>query len=186
VGGQGQDRLSDRQKRSLLDAFTRLDSSTGQRRFARIDKAEIAAIGEQEPIIRAYLDSLNKLLQTHRFHFGYRVFDEIAQYLHNSHENGMMEFQAAFDQAVFMKVLPKFSGSRARLRAPLFSLLAWALNPVNPESTLKSVHQSFQALDVDAAAALTQFTSDAMFPRVAARALHMLITLESDGFVAFG
>ena len=79
---------------------------------------------QYEPGISAFPYAFNRQLQNHRFHFGYRVFDDIAQYLYNNRANSMMPFQDAFDQAVLLKVLPKFNGSRARLRAPLLSLLA--------------------------------------------------------------
>ena len=178
--------LQERDKRRLLDAFTRYDSLTGQRGFARISKSEVAAIIEQEPEIRQLLHSLNNLLQNHRFHFGYRVFDEIAQYLYNNRENEAVDFMTAFDQAVFMKVLPKYSGSRARLRGPLLALLTWALHPENPELSMKSVQEKFLALDSDDPIAIVAFTEDAAFKPVAARTLQMLITLEQDGFVSFG
>ncbi|MEA2526529.1 MAG: hypothetical protein QOF73_3756, partial [Thermomicrobiales bacterium] len=186
TGGKDKSHLSDGQKQTLIDAFTRFDVSTGTRQFAQIRKDEIAEIIEQEPDIRTYLHSLNKLLQNHRFHFGYRIFDEIAQYLYNNRRNGMMDFIPAFDHAVFMKVLPKFSGSRARLRAPLLSLLAWTLYPANPEPALKSVQQSFTTLDLADVTAITDFTCDASFKVVATRAMQMLVTLENDGFVSFG
>jgi 5-methylcytosine-specific restriction endonuclease McrBC GTP-binding regulatory subunit McrB len=186
AGGTSAPQLGDAQKQRLLDAFTHYNAATGKRGFAQIRKEEIAKITEQEPTIREYLNSLNRLLQHYRFHFGYRVFDEIAQYLYNNQQNGMMEFIPAFDQAVFMKVLPKFSGSRARLRAPLLSLLAWTLYPANPEPALSSVQQSFEALDLADVSALSDFTRDAIFKVVAVRAMQMLVALEHDGFVSFG
>ena len=54
----------------------------------------------------------------------------------------MMPFAVAFDQAVLMKVLPKFSGSRARLRTPLLSVLAWAINPVTPDTIEVEKHST--------------------------------------------
>jgi hypothetical protein len=84
-----------------------------------------------------------------------------------------------------MKVLPKFSGSRARLRGPLLSLLGWALNPASPISTT-DVQRAFTALDIDDDGADARFIEDAAFPVTARRALQMLIALENDGFVAFG
>lgn len=132
------------------------------------------------------MDSLNRQLQSNCFHFGYRVFDEIAQYLFNNHINGMMPFISAFDQAVLMKVLPKFTGSRARLRAPLLSLLAWTFSPDNPASIRLSTQQQFEALNPDNSAAIANFTANATFQVVANRATQMLLTLETDGFVSFG
>jgi 5-methylcytosine-specific restriction endonuclease McrBC GTP-binding regulatory subunit McrB len=174
------------QKQKLLDDFTRYDPITGTRDFAQIKKHEVADIVAQYPEIRRYLDSLNKLLQFHRFHFGYRVFDEIAQFLYNNHMNGSLDFTSAFDQVVFMKILPKFSGSRARLQAPLLCVLAWALDPENPAQSLNSVQNSFVELDFGNVTAVAVFTEAALFKTVAARTLQMLLTLENDGFVSFG
>ncbi len=80
------------------------------------------------PEIRHWLQLLNALLATWRMNFGYRVFDEIAQFLANVEANDGFEsfgsFEHAFDVAVLMKVLPKFSGSAARLERPLLDLFA--------------------------------------------------------------
>ncbi len=92
----------------------------------------------------------------------------------------------AFDQAVFMKVFPKFSGSRARLRAPLLSLLAWTFYPANPEPALgRSSSRSWRST-LKTPPLSPIFIRDAPFKTVAARAAQMLITLESEGFVSFG
>ena len=165
-------------KRAMLDAFTR----DGQ--FARIDKGEVAAAVDAHPEIRDHLQSLNELLKRNRFHFGYRIFDEIAQYLFNNDENKMMTFPEAFDAAVFMKVLPKFTGSRSRLRSPLLSLLAWAIDPTVPPT--KEVVTSFETHMAGTSEVLREQVDAAALPQVASRALQMLETLETDGFVSFG
>ena len=179
-------RIGHAEKQLLLNAFTRYDPANDTRKFAQVDKGEVAEIVALQPEIRTLLNSLNKQLQNHRFHFGYRVFDEIAQYLYNNHNNKMMEFIPAFDQAVYMKVLPKFSGSRARLRAPLLSLLAWTLDPSNPGPMQNIVQQSFSTLALDNMDSVSAFTANAVFPTVARRTMQMLVTLENDGFVSFG
>jgi 5-methylcytosine-specific restriction enzyme B len=179
-------RIDETEKRRLLEHFTRRDPVTGKPRFAQISKAEISEIVAQEPRIREYLDSLNRQLQHHRFHFGYRVFDEIAQYVYNNGTNGMMPFHDAFDQAVLMKVLPKFTGSLARIRPPLISLLAWTFDPANPGSVRPSIEQRFRDLNHDDATSVAGFTDAATYKAVAHRATHMLMTLETDGFVSFG
>ncbi len=170
--------LDEAGKRAMLAEFTRGS------RFAWIDKGEVAAAIVAHPEIRVHLQSLNGLLKRNRFHFGYRIFDEIAQYLHNNDQNGMMPFPEAFDAAVFMKVLPKFAGSRSRLRAPLLSLLAWAIDPALPPT--KETVTSFETHMDGKSEALRARVDGAALPRVASRALQMLETVESDGFVSFG
>jgi hypothetical protein len=98
----------------------------------------------------------------------------------------MMDFMDAFDQAVFMKVLPKFTGSLARLRSPLLDVLTWAFYPANPVPMRKSVADSFRAFALDDHADIAGFVVDAAFPVVAGRVTQMLRTLETDGFVSSG
>jgi 5-methylcytosine-specific restriction endonuclease McrBC GTP-binding regulatory subunit McrB len=173
--------LADDEKAALLRAFSR------DGRFVRIDKGgDIAGIVAKHSIIREHLQSLNLLLRRDRFHFGYRVFDGIAQYLAINDEHGMMPFEAAFDQAVLMKVLPKFSGSRARLRSPLISVLAWAFYPGTAAEMRKIVVTSFESLLGEDLPNVEGFAAGAAYPVVAGRVTRMLLTLEQDGFVSFG
>jgi len=95
-----------------------------------------------------------------------------------------MPFMVAFDQAVLMKVLPKFSGSRARLRSPLLSVLAWAIDPATPDTI--EVEKRFDDHMANPANTPTVLTEGAVFSQVARRVLQMLATLERDGFVSFG
>ena len=171
--------LSDSDKDALLQAFTR------EGRFALIDKGEIGTVVVEHPRIRTDLQALNTLLQPHRMHFGYRVFDEIAQYLHNNDINGMMPFEDAFDQAVFMKVLPKFTGSRARLQSPLHGVLAWAIDPASTSrDDVGAAIVRFNAFY--SGTAVEAWTVEPVFSVVAARVRDMLVALERDGFVSFG
>jgi len=170
--------LDEAGRQAMQTAFTRNGA------FARIDKQEVAAAVVDHPEIREHLQSLNELLMRNRFHFGYRIFDEIAQNLHNNDENGMMPFSEAFDAAVFMKVLPKFTGSLSRLRSPLLSLLAWAIDPALPPT--KETVTSFETHMDGKSEALRARVDGAALPRVASRALQMLESVESDGFVSFG
>lgn len=153
----------------------------------RIDKDEHVEIVDKYPRIGHDLAALNALLQPHRMHFGYRVFDEICQYLYNNDRNGMMTFEEAFDQAVFMKVLPKFSGSRARLQSPLHGVLTWAVNP--RQTTREDVNGAVALLNTyirGEAGESEGWTAEPAFPAVAARVRDMLVALERDGFVSFG
>ncbi len=118
----------------MLKAFTR------DGRFAQVSKDDVHAAVQNHPQLRDWLQNLNQRLAAHQFHFGYRVFDEIAQFIHNADENGMFDdWTDAFDHAVYMKVLPKFNGSHARLSKPLDALLAWAHNPAGNETSTTSV-----------------------------------------------
>jgi hypothetical protein len=170
--------LGDDQRGALLQEFSR------DGRFHRIDKNEIAEVVVRHKEIRTHLQSLNYKLQNDRFHFGYRVFDEIAQYIAVNDETNLMSFPEAFDWAVFMKVLPKFSGSLARLRSPLTSLLAWAINPENPDTD--AISALLQTQNAASGLTLNVLIDGATYPIVAKRAHQMLEALYTDGFVSFG
>ena len=106
-------------------------------------------------------------------HFGYRVFDEIIMFLKNAEENHM---ENAFDQAVLMKVLPKFHGSRGKLAKPLESVLKWCDIQKSGENAAKYI------IDPE----LDFLTNSWRFPATAQRVVRMLQSLQSTGFASFG
>ena len=172
--------LSPEQRQSLLANF----SFDG--RFVRVDKPAITAMVSKEPAVRDRLQRLNELLRPHDLHFGYRVFDEITSFLISAEGNRTFEalggFDAAFDAAVLMKVLPKFNGSRGRLEEPLKGVLAWCLDPDAPVSTgIDAATRNGNADQVRAALAGLPYR----YPKTAARAGRMLWGLYTDGFAAF-
>ena len=70
------------------------------------------------------LQALHALMAQHNLHFGYRVANEIARYLNLAAEFvGPDALETAYDLQVLQKVLPKLSGSRAKLEGPLTDLL---------------------------------------------------------------
>jgi energy-coupling factor transporter ATP-binding protein EcfA2 len=173
--------LTDEERRSLLQAFTR-DGA-----FARIDKNEIRKAVDDHPEIRDWLQALNAELSKHQFQFGYRVFDEIAQFVHNAEINGMFADDSmdttepwlrALDHAVYMKVLPKFNGSHARLQGPLTALLQWAKG-----SAAGAIQENDPDLGADG---IPVPPATPRLPRVHDRARRMLDLLEANGFVSFG
>lgn len=172
--------LSPEQRQSLLANF----SFDG--RFVRVDKPAITAMVGKEPAVRDRLQRLNELLRPHDLHFGYRVFDEITSFLISAERNHTFEalggFDAAFDAAVLMKVLPKFNGSRGRLEEPLKGVLAWCLDPDAPDrARVDAETQSGNADQVRTALASLPYR----YPMTAARASRMLWALYTDGFAAF-
>ncbi|MDQ3541360.1 MAG: AAA family ATPase [Chloroflexota bacterium] len=170
--------LSDAERQALLAAFTR------NGRFPRIDKAEIAGYIGEHPEVRDWLQALNTLLHRDTLHFGYRVFDEIVTFLAVAEENGMfaeLGAEAAFDAAVLMKVLPKFHGSRGKLQRPLEALLAWCLNPDEPQPIVPLPQAGVGA---DPLASFQPLPY--VLPKTAERVQRMLAELQTDGFTAFG
>ncbi|MGI8484512.1 MAG: hypothetical protein ACR2OU_09625 [Thermomicrobiales bacterium] len=167
----------------ILEAFTR------DGRFARIDKAEIHEVVSTHPNIRIWLQSLNELLAMSRMNFGYRVFDEIAQFLANADANDGFAsfggFESAFDTAVLMKVLPKFSGSAARLERPLLDLLAWCVDPVRlPQQEIRAAQDGLG--DRDWLGSSFAEPNALHFPITGKRVMRMLDALATEGFASFG
>jgi len=172
--------LSDVERQALLVEFSRGG------RFVGIDKAGVAAVVAANPAIRAWLTVLNAELARSRMQFGYRVFDEIATFVGAYRallpESGLEE---AFDLAVLMKILPKFSGSASRLERPLVHVLAWCLNPDEPPHA--AARSAWEAIGDGLLADHDLLGPDrALFPLTARRVAQMLDTLAVDGFASFG
>jgi 5-methylcytosine-specific restriction protein B len=61
--------------------------------------------------LRAVLGELMAALQPARLHFGWRVIDDVVDFLARNHEHGgQMEFAAAIDAIVYAKIVPKLRG----------------------------------------------------------------------------
>ncbi|MEL7667276.1 MAG: hypothetical protein AAGU73_03615 [Actinomycetota bacterium] len=70
------------------------------------------------------IQAIHSLMAEYNLHFGYRVVNEIARYLALAKEFvGEDQLDFALDLQVLQKVLPKLSGSRAKLEQPLEALL---------------------------------------------------------------
>lgn len=71
---------------------------------------------------------VNGALERRRLHFGYRVRNEILQFVAQAADEGFLAGSdaptTALDVQLVLKVLPKLSGSRERLEKPLRDLLA--------------------------------------------------------------
>jgi energy-coupling factor transporter ATP-binding protein EcfA2 len=177
-----------------------LPDFTNQGRFAIVDKGTVTDFVQQYPAYREHLTKLNVLLQPHDLHFGYRVFDEIMMFLANAEGSpvfdgfGPDELDAAFDAAVLMKVLPKFHGTRGKLRESLEKIIWWAREPGNPETGGLAVSEKLQ--NAEGIASLREGlskriggeSSDAdafTYPRTALKALRMLHDLYTTGFASF-
>lgn len=174
--------LTDADRRALLQAFTR-DGA-----FACIDKARIRDFVNRHPGVRDRLQRLNGSLRAHDMHFGYRVFDEIVSFLHAAEDNGLYaEIEGpdtAFDAAVLTKVLPKFHGVRGRLEGPLTDLLAWCVNPDNPEP--QTIKTSLAKVESDEEEWSRLLHIDCSLRHTRDKAVRLLRALYATGFAAFG
>lgn len=174
----------------LLSIFTRGG------RFGVVDKQEIRAFVASHQQYRIHLHTLTDALKPYDLHFAYRVFDEIVSFCVNAEANQLWAdlggLDTAFDCAVLMKVLPKFHGPRSKLEQPLRAVLAWALNPTDPESMRQQVEEVTQ--DAAACLRLRQALSTHLsggeptsfiYPNTAHKAVRMLQSLHTMGFASF-
>ena len=106
---------------------------------ARKRLAEIAPGENLAGDIVEALAAANQILQPHGLHFAYRVRDETLRYCANSfdrdgtgllvpdaREDRRANLRIALDLQLLQKVLPRFSGAREQIEAPLRELLDWA------------------------------------------------------------
>ncbi|MFZ1752369.1 MAG: EVE domain-containing protein [Caldilineaceae bacterium] len=170
--------LTPDQRRSLLVDFTRSG------RFVHRDKQKIASFVEIHPYIRMRLHRLNELLRQTNHHFGYRVFDEIVEFLIAADEN--LTYSAIeddpFDAAILTKVLPKFHGSRNALQLTLQRLLAWCSSPDEPP--VQKITEKLNSSDISQLDNIYHEFSW-LLPRTAQRIWRMLYELRVNGFTAF-
>ncbi len=184
-----------------------LPDFTNQGRFAIVDKAAVADFVQQYPTCREHLTKLNTRLQPYDLHFGYRVFDEIMMFLANAEGSPVFDgfgpdgLAAAFDAAVLMKVLPKFHGTRGKLRLPLLNVFAWAMTPDVGHELRRQVGELEKEISgseeeeearLDLTEKLRESPGEARikgetftYPRTALKALRMLHDLYTTGFASF-
>jgi MoxR-like ATPase len=168
----GRERFSPEQGREILESFTRKGE------FARVEKGVISSFVQADQSSALALQELNTALQPYNLHFGYRVFDEIMMFLHNAGAvSDALDPVSAFDQAVLMKILPKFHGSRGKLEQPLNLFLEWCAS---------SAHKTDVAKVARANPAAPFRAEDWCRPETARRVLRMFQALDSIGFASFG
>jgi len=114
------------------------------------------------------LVQINEYLQPLGAHVGHRVRDEICFYLAYNEEGQLMTFENAFDHCLLQKILPRISGSDARVQHALEQLFTFCTNiELNGEYD-----------------GLLDFTY-AKYPKSANKVLDMLRRLRDDGFTSF-
>jgi hypothetical protein len=102
--------------------------------FAGVDKRDVYAQAHEEPEVLELLADLNARLGSVGLEFGYRVVDEILQFLAALREAPLSDGlprdepgDTAFDAALRMKVLPKFHGPFRPLAPGLDAIRTWAV-----------------------------------------------------------
>lgn len=116
----------------------------------------------------AELVRINQSLQLINAHIGYRVRDEISFYLAYNKEGGLLTFEEAFDHCILQKILPRLSGSDARIDQLLRELYQLFTNTAYQDDENAS-------FDVESV----------LYPRSVRKVVEMLRRLQEDGFTSF-
>lgn len=178
----GQSTLEDPASTPL--SLTRMEA--GLKLLGRSDAAEwmrfeAALDGE----LARQLKKLHAALTADNRHFGYRVAREIARFVDLAGEQSAGSpgaLRAAFDIAVFSKVLPKLHGGQAEIEGPLARLFAVAIGSEATSEDVKQLDRFIldgnQLKRVDAG-------GDLPMPRTALKLWRMRQRLRAQGFVSF-
>ena len=127
-------------------------------------------------VFHEHLVAMNRILEEARSHLGYRSAIEIARFV-KLYGDMVPESPTdavdlrPLDAAVLQKILPRLSGNRAKLEAPLATFCAYLRDLAVP-----TVDVHLHDFDRSAAAGL---------PRAYRRAVEMLVSLREFGFVSF-
>lgn len=158
-------------------------------KYAQLEKSEIYDYLHNNNEIRTELMGLYDRLQPYDLHFGYRVVDEVCEFLINADLSGFFEElgenEEPFDSAILMKVLPKFHGSRTKLEEPLKTILAWCL--ISGEGYNNNVEDTLQ----NASNSINEIISSLQnlpykYPHTASRVIRMIRSIYTTGFASFG
>jgi 5-methylcytosine-specific restriction enzyme B len=119
------------------------------------------------------IEGLLDLLKRYNLHFGYRVVHEISRFvwLAGDFLEDESDLQQAMDIQILQKILPKFHGTRGKLKEPLEDLLAFCLDE---KASLKEMIR--QAMSPK---------TDALYPRSAKKIARMIKNLDNQGYTSF-
>jgi len=95
---------------------------------------------QQVSHVRDTLTGLVKALRPTRLHFGWRTIQDVIGYIEQAETGGVIKFDAALDQAIYAKVLPKLRGEDSpRLQAAFADSITLLRDMRLPESTAKVI-----------------------------------------------
>jgi 5-methylcytosine-specific restriction endonuclease McrBC GTP-binding regulatory subunit McrB len=137
------------------------------------NKADYTRAQEMDSDTGVCLSTILEILHPHNLHFGYRVVNEIAQFiLHASDMLQDFNLEETLDIQILQKILPKFHGTQAKLEEPLGKLLAFCKgkNTASYESLLSESEE---------------IPEDAPFPRSAHKLIRMIQNLKIQGYTSF-
>ncbi|MFB4158965.1 McrB family protein [Geomicrobium sp. JSM 1781026] len=112
---------------------------------------------------------VNEALMENGSHVGYRIRDEISFYMVYNERDGLLTREEAFDLCLLQKILPRLSGSDARMREVLVKLFEVFTN--------QRINEFAEISEED--------IQLAKYPKSTMKVVEMLRGLEQDGFTSF-
>lgn len=155
---------------------SRLSEKNG---FLKTDILKLAECPEEDvefvKDVCAQLEKINKILQKANAHVGYRVRDEICFYMLNNRKTNLLAEDAALDNEIMQKILPRIQGSGVSVKEMLCELFIKIL-------AKDYDHQEGDALGM---AKALENPQDVRYPLSAAKVMFMVRRFEEDGFTSY-
>lgn len=126
----------------------------------------------------AELEKINKVLALANAHVGYRVRDEIVFYLLNNREAGLLNENAAMDNEILQKILPRIQGSSASVKSMLCDLFKEIAGDYEGYQT-ESSNTADRMMD------LMRKNGPVRYPKSAKKIAFMVRRFEEDGFTSY-
>ena len=121
------------------------------------------------------LEELNQILVKANLHVGYRVRDEISFYLMNNKKSDLLSKDAAFDNEIMQKILPRVQGSSAAIKDVLSELFIKCAGDYTGFSGISAYEQMESYIE----------SKECKYPNSAKKIKFMMRRYEEDGFTSY-
>lgn len=121
------------------------------------------------------LETLNRILVKSNLHIGYRVRDEISFYMVNNKKTGLLSEDAAFDNEIMQKILPRIQGSSAAIRDVLSELFVKCAGNYSGFIGTSAFEQMSSYIE----------QKNCKYPNSAKKIAFMMRRYEEDGFTSY-
>lgn len=121
------------------------------------------------------LEELNQILVKANLHVGYRVRDEISFYLMNNKKADLLSNEAAFDNEIMQKILPRVQGSSAAIKDVLSELFIKCAGDYTGFSGISAYEQMESYIE----------SKECKYPNSAKKIKFMMRRYEEDGFTSY-
>lgn len=155
------------------------DSLALDNSFLKTEYLKLAECAEEATFIEeicSELQDTNKVLQAADAHVGYRVRDEIVFYMLNNKKAELLDRDAAMDNEIMQKILPRIQGSSSAVKEMLCELFKIFCSDYRDHQTAGSdlFEQMQKALD-----------AGAKYPESAKKVAFMVRRFDEDGFTSY-